>query len=67
MLPQHELARGPGQKESRWIHTLGSVEAGFSPPVPAEAGTYADRLQRLEEQVAALTEELRIFKAKLGE
>jgi uncharacterized protein len=63
-----ELAVRPGQKESRWTHTLSGVEAGISPPVPAKAGTYTEeRLRRLEEQVAALTEELRAFKAKLGE
>ena len=64
-----ELARRPGQKESRWTHVLsGSVEAGFSPSVPAKAGTSTEqRLQRLEEQVAALIDELRTFKAKLGE
>src|SRR5438132_6848892 len=64
-----EIPRRPGQKESRWTHLLTGVEAGFSPPVPAEAGTYtlSDRVEKLEEQVAALTEELRTFKAKLGE
>jgi len=64
-----EIPRQPGQKESRWTHTLApsSVEAGFSPPVPAEAGTYTERLTKLEQQVAELVEELRAFKAKLGE
>jgi len=62
-----ELPRRAGQKETRWTHTLSHVEAGSSPPVPAEADTYTERLQRLEEQVAELIEELRTFKAKLGE
>jgi len=62
-----EIARQPGQKESRWTHTLSGVVAGFSAPVPAEAGTYTDRLTKLEQQVAELVEELRAFKAKLGE
>jgi len=63
-----ELPRRPGQKEARWSHTLSSVEAGFSPPVPAEAVPHTpDRISRLEEQVAALAEELRALKAKLGE
>jgi uncharacterized protein YceH (UPF0502 family) len=63
-----EIPRRPGQKESRWEHTLGSVEAGV-PPAPAadDGGRYTDRLTRLERQVAELVEELRAFKAKLGE
>jgi uncharacterized protein len=66
-----EMSRRPGQKESRWSQTLSRVEAGFSPPEPAEPSSYTEplsaRVQRLEEQVAALAEELRTFKAKLGE
>jgi uncharacterized protein len=69
-----QLPRHPGQKESRWMHTLsGSVDAGFGQPLPADAGSSidrgssADRLTRLEEKVAALAEEMRALKAKLGE
>ena len=68
-----EIARRPGQKESRWMHIFGSAsgEAGFSPPVPAEAGTYTEpiaaRVQRLEEAITALLEEMNALKAKLGE
>ena len=55
-----ELPRRPGQKESRWVHTLGgSVEQSEpegSPPRPS-----------LEQRVAALEEELRALKARLGE
>jgi uncharacterized protein YceH (UPF0502 family) len=70
-----EIPRRPGQKESRWMQTL-SGAAGFSLPVEAGSSTEAGphnseplsaRVQRLEEQVAALTDELRAFKAKLGE
>src|SRR5207253_2365783 len=66
-----EMPRRPGQKESRWAQTLHHVEAGFSPPAPAEAGTHAEplseRVQRLEEQVAALVERLQDLREKLGE
>ena len=66
-----ELPRRPGQKEARWTHVL-SGAAGFSPPdLPAEASSYTEplsvRVQRLEEQVAALTDELHALKTKLGE
>ncbi|PYQ51144.1 MAG: hypothetical protein DMF59_08790 [Acidobacteria bacterium] len=69
-----EIARRPGQKESRWMHMLSGVEAAplsGAAGEPAEAGTHTEslssRVQRLEEQVAALVDELRTFKAKLGE
>jgi uncharacterized protein YceH (UPF0502 family) len=70
-----EIPRRPGQKESRWMQTL-SGAAGFSVTVEGGSSTEAGphnseplsaRVQRLEEQVAALTDELRAFKAKLGE
>lgn len=68
-----EIPRRPGQKEARWTHLLSGVAADFSRPdaAPAEAGVYteplSERVQRLEEQVAALSAELRALKAKLGE
>ena len=66
-----ELQRRPGQKEARWMHTLSGGQASLPVPEPAEAGPHAEplstRVQRLEEQVAALVAELRAFKAKLGE
>jgi uncharacterized protein YceH (UPF0502 family) len=67
-----ELPRRPGQKEARWTHLLSGVAADFSrPDLPAEAGSYTEplstRVQRLEEQVAGLTDELRALKTKLGE
>jgi len=70
-----EIARRPGQKESRWMHVLSgtaaevggaSTEFGASTDVSG-APTLSERVQSLEEQVAALTDELRAFKAKLGE
>ncbi|HLJ73330.1 MAG TPA: DUF480 domain-containing protein, partial [Thermoanaerobaculia bacterium] len=64
-----ELPRRPGQKESRWMQTLSGGQAMLSEP--AEAGPHTEplsaRVQQLEEQVAALTGELRALKAKLGE
>jgi len=70
MLPLvREIARRPGQKESRWMHVLSGAAAevgGVSTDVSG-APTLSERVQSLEEQVAALTDELRAFKAKLGE
>jgi uncharacterized protein YceH (UPF0502 family) len=63
-----EIERRPGQKESRFAQTLSGAPAIL--PAISEGSapdSVASRLQRLEEQVAALTEELHIFKAKLGE
>jgi uncharacterized protein YceH (UPF0502 family) len=63
-----EIERRPGQKESRFAHLLSGAPAilsAISEGLPPDS--VASRLQRLEEQVAALTEELHIFKAKLGE
>ena len=62
-----ETPRRPGQKESRWSQTLSHAEIDNSAQAPAEGGTHTDRLSRLEEHVAALAEELRTLKAKLGE
>ena len=62
-----EIPRRPGQKESRWTQVL----SGAPPPPAAEEEVHTEplsaRVQRLEEQVAALVDELRTFKAKLGE
>ena len=71
-----EIPRRPGQKEARCTHTLSGVTAEFGRPAdiaaPAEADVHTGeplsaRVQRLEEQVAALTTELAALKAKLGE
>jgi uncharacterized protein len=64
-----EIDRRPGQKESRFVQVLSVAPALL--PATAESGvsteSVSSRLQRLEEQVAALIEELHAFKAKLGE
>jgi uncharacterized protein YceH (UPF0502 family) len=66
-----EIPRRPGQKEARWMHTLSGVAAAAPAAEESEAEIPREpmsaRVQRLEEQVAALAEELRALKAKLGE
>lgn len=64
-----ELPRRPGQKEQRWVHTVGGViiesaapEVQVAPSEPLSA-----RVTKLEEQVTALTLQLNELKAKLGE
>lgn len=57
-----ELARRPGQKESRWVQLLGGT-----PEEPLSAETTVTRGPTLEERVARLEEELRALKAKLGD
>jgi uncharacterized protein len=66
-----QLPRRPGQKEERWAHLVGGavVESAFvaEPTEPRATGEpLSARVQRLEEQVAALTEELRTLKTNLG-
>ncbi|HYC88700.1 MAG TPA: YceH family protein [Thermoanaerobaculia bacterium] len=66
-----QLPRRPGQKEERWAHLVGGaiVEDVSSPEPSVSEGRepLSQRVQRLEEQVAALTQELRELKGKLGE
>lgn len=69
-----QLPRRPGQKEERWAHVVGGTvsEESFGSPAtetgPSEAREpLSVRVQRLEEQMAALVGELRELKAKLGE
>ena len=68
-----QLPRRPGQKEERWAHLAGGEVAIVDEPVvsssssPSSGEPLSVRVQRLEESVAALTEELRALKAKLGE
>lgn len=68
-----EFSRRPGQKESRWGQTVGGA---IAEPEPVEHTTtgitpsgepLSTRVQRLEERVSALAEELAAFKGKLGE
>ena len=65
-----QLPRRPGQKEERWAHTTGGAIVEDAAPV-AEINESREplsaRVQRLEEQVATLANELRELKAKLGE
>ena len=65
-----QLPRRPGQKEERWTHLAGGavVEVVEETAPRAAAGEpLSARVQRLEEQVAALAGELRALKEKLGE
>ncbi|HYC60538.1 MAG TPA: YceH family protein [Thermoanaerobaculia bacterium] len=67
-----ELPRRPGQKEGRWAHTAGGaiVESAPEPDAPqheVRGEPLSARVQRLEEQVSALTAALDELKAKLGE
>ena len=62
-----EMPRRPGQKESRWLHLLGAAEAVPHSEPPPAAEPLSVRVERLEEQVAALMNEFRELKGKLGE
>lgn len=70
-----ELPRRAGQKEQRWTHLVGGFDAAAfeaaqaaAPPAPAAAGEpLSARVQRLEEQVAQLTQAFNELRAKLGE
>lgn len=67
-----ELPRRPGQKEERWAHTVGGAIVETAPATVESSDArpsgepLSARVQRLEDQVAALTEELRALKANLG-
>ena len=76
-----ELPRRPGQKENRWIHLVGEIPPSSSavsaasaaaepPEPPAAAGppapSLAARVQKLEETVARLVEELEALRGELG-
>jgi uncharacterized protein YceH (UPF0502 family) len=66
-----EIARRPGQKESRWAHLLGGAIGEPASPSNEEREAAAEplsvRVQRLEEQVATLSSDLRRLKDTLGE
>jgi uncharacterized protein YceH (UPF0502 family) len=66
-----ELPRRPGQKEERWAHTTGGAIVETAPEVSETHEVRGEpltvRVQRLEEQVAALTSALNELKTKLGE
>jgi uncharacterized protein len=66
-----QLPRRPGQKEERWAHLVGGAVIDDA-PVAQETETVrgeplSARVQKLEEQVALLANELRELKTKLGE
>jgi uncharacterized protein YceH (UPF0502 family) len=72
-----EVPRRPGQKENRWIHLVGEIpppaeaaEPPEPPPAVVAAGlpapSLAARVQKLEETVARLAEELAALKGELG-
>ncbi|MEA2695178.1 MAG: uncharacterized protein QOJ16_4565 [Acidobacteriota bacterium] len=70
-----ELPRRTGQKENRWVHLVGEVAPPSTPAdvpeLPAAASTgasssLASRVQKLEETVARLAEELAALKGDLG-
>ena len=67
-----ELPRKPGQKEARWAHLLGQVteDRGQETVETAETSSHEPlsvRVARLEEQMAAMMNEMRELKTKLGE
>jgi hypothetical protein len=79
MAQQHEplvreLSRRPGQKESRWAQLAGGAVSIPEPEIAAESAAphhssgepLSARVSRLEEQIAALTEELRALRQQLG-
>ena len=76
MAQQHEplvreMPRRSGQKESRWAHLAGGAVSIAEPEAAAESAAphgepLSARVHRLEEQVAALTEELRALRQQLG-
>jgi hypothetical protein len=57
-----QLARLPGARENRWAHLLSGTPAVEAPEAKREHGGLEARVARLEEEVAALRDEL----ARLG-
>jgi len=71
-----ELNRRPGQKETRWAHTVGGTivddDAGLGPRASGLGSTgvgepMSVRVTRLEERVEQLAQQLRALMEKLGE
>jgi uncharacterized protein YceH (UPF0502 family) len=65
------LPRRPGQREQRYEQLLGGVAADTSsaepaPPPPVEADALATRVERVEQELAALRDELRALRQELG-
>jgi uncharacterized protein len=65
-----ELAKRPGQKETRWTHLAGPVAPSDSyaaPPTTTERGEpLSQRVERLEDEVRSLRGELDRLKESLG-
>jgi hypothetical protein len=57
------LPRRPGQKEERYAQLLGAEEA---PEIPVTPGSAADPLERLEQRVRRLEEDLAALQRELG-
>jgi uncharacterized protein YceH (UPF0502 family) len=65
------LPRRPGQREQRYEQLLGGVAADTSsaepaPPAAVEADALATRVERVEQELAALRDELRALRQELG-
>jgi uncharacterized protein len=67
-----EQPRRPGQKETRWTHLVGEMAPEPEEPLLLEAAepstrpSLASRVERLEETVARLSEELEELRKQLG-
>ena len=65
-----ELARRPGQKESRWVHLAGGAvaeeEAVSAPVSPASAEPLSVRVSRLEDRVDELAKKIHELLKTLG-
>ncbi len=63
-----ELARAPGQKESRWAHLVAGApaERAAEPRPAGHAAGLGDRVEALEARVAELTDRLERLLARLG-
>ena len=62
-----ELPRRPGQKENRWVHLAGDVTPDDSPEThPRPTSSMAERIERLESDVADLRSQLEELRRSLG-
>jgi uncharacterized protein YceH (UPF0502 family) len=58
------LPRQPGQKEERYVQLLGADEAPLAAALPQAGG---DRIDRLEERIARVEEQVEALSRKLGD
>ncbi len=62
-----KLARAPGAREQRWAHLLcGAVDPGQAMPGATGTGNNAERIERLEAEVAQLRETVQKLCQELG-